>query len=169
MSTYLMHHGIRGQKWGVRRYENPDGTLTEAGKRRYAENYDSKQRRRDLAVYGCRGVKRINKRMLEGESISGARSYEASRIASARRSARTAGQIGATAGSIGGAIGGYFASKYLKTKIPALNEAMRDPTVNMAVSAAVSAGAASVGTSIGRYGGQSIAMIAGGYSPDKYR
>ena len=30
-----MHHGILGQKWGIRRYQNPDGTLTEAGKKRY--------------------------------------------------------------------------------------------------------------------------------------
>ena len=33
--NYLVHHGIKGQKWGVRRYQNPDGTLTEEGKRRY--------------------------------------------------------------------------------------------------------------------------------------
>ena len=31
----LQHHGIIGQKWGVRRYQNPDGTLTEEGKQRY--------------------------------------------------------------------------------------------------------------------------------------
>jgi hypothetical protein len=33
---YLVHHGILGQKWGVRRYRNEDGTLTEAGKARYS-------------------------------------------------------------------------------------------------------------------------------------
>lgn len=30
----LMHHGILGMKWGVRRYQNKDGSLTPAGKRR---------------------------------------------------------------------------------------------------------------------------------------
>lgn len=34
---YLEHHGILGQKWGVRRYQNSDGTLTSAGKKRYTE------------------------------------------------------------------------------------------------------------------------------------
>lgn len=33
--TYLEHHGILGMHWGIRRYQNPDGTLTEAGKKRY--------------------------------------------------------------------------------------------------------------------------------------
>lgn len=36
--TYLMHHGILGQKWGVRRFRNEDGTLTNAGKKRYSED-----------------------------------------------------------------------------------------------------------------------------------
>ena len=33
----LYHHGIKGQKWGVRRFQNKDGSLTPAGKKRYDE------------------------------------------------------------------------------------------------------------------------------------
>lgn len=30
--TFIAHHGIKGQKWGVRRFQNADGSLTKAGK-----------------------------------------------------------------------------------------------------------------------------------------
>lgn len=33
----LAHHGIKGMRWGVRRYQNKDGSLTNAGKERYNE------------------------------------------------------------------------------------------------------------------------------------
>lgn len=39
----LYHHGIKGQKWGVRRFQNPDGTLTEAGKKKYGKRYEERQ------------------------------------------------------------------------------------------------------------------------------
>ena len=31
----IWHWGIKGMKWGVRRYQNADGSLTDVGKRRY--------------------------------------------------------------------------------------------------------------------------------------
>lgn len=36
MSNELQHHGIKGQKWGVRRFQNADGSLTAEGKKRYS-------------------------------------------------------------------------------------------------------------------------------------
>ena len=33
--AYLAHHGVKGQKWGIRRYQNPDGTLSAKGLKRY--------------------------------------------------------------------------------------------------------------------------------------
>ena len=33
----LYHYGIKGQKWGVRRYQNKDGSLTIAGKRKFKQ------------------------------------------------------------------------------------------------------------------------------------
>ena len=41
MSNELYHHGVKGQKWGVRRYQNADGSLTSAGrKKKQEDSYD---------------------------------------------------------------------------------------------------------------------------------
>ena len=47
--TELYHFGIKGQKWGVRRYQNPDGTLTAKGKKRLAKNQQYRDKLADKA------------------------------------------------------------------------------------------------------------------------
>ena len=43
-TDFLYHYGVKGQKWHIRRYQNPDGTLTELGKRRLYKSMVSSHR-----------------------------------------------------------------------------------------------------------------------------
>lgn len=50
-TLYLEHHGVKGQRWGVRRFQNPDGTRTEAGKKhdaKLAAKAEKKQAKADM-------------------------------------------------------------------------------------------------------------------------
>lgn len=112
---FIAHHGIFGMKWGVRRYQNKDGTLTEAGKKHYHPNYSDSQRKQDKALYGNRGVERINKRMHEGYSILGARHYEAARKQRNRIILAGAGIAAGTLVTVGGVM--YANSPEFKNKV----------------------------------------------------
>lgn len=52
---FLMHHGVKGQKWGVRRYQNSDGSLTALGKKRYGTQ-DRLESERMLKEYKNNGI-----------------------------------------------------------------------------------------------------------------
>lgn len=41
---YLAHHGVKGQKWDIRNYQNADGSLTAEGKARYGQQYGYENR-----------------------------------------------------------------------------------------------------------------------------
>lgn len=60
----LKHHGILGQKWGVRRYQNEDGSYTEAGKKRKAHEYtkelNSLSRNQARSLAKIAGINRWN-------------------------------------------------------------------------------------------------------------
>lgn len=51
-SQAIEHHGIKGQKWGVRRFQNKDGSLTPAGKKRSSDGSNSKQKNKNSSVKG---------------------------------------------------------------------------------------------------------------------
>lgn len=58
----LVHWGIKGMKWGVRRYQNSDGSLTPAGKKRYSDS-DQQDSAKSLSDAELR--QRINRIQME--------------------------------------------------------------------------------------------------------
>lgn len=68
-NTELNHHGILGQKWGIRRFQNADGSYTEEGKRRkrsdsYSDDYKKYRelKKKDPRTMSNNELKELNKR-----------------------------------------------------------------------------------------------------------
>jgi len=159
----LYHSGVKGQKWGIRRYQNEDGTLTAEGKAKYGNvnPYTKQQYERDKQLYGLLGAARINKKMLKGTQVSGARTKEADRVDVASRIAKINGKIGA----ITGAFAGGAAAAFIGSRIKSTGNEILDGTLG----SLLMVGGAAVGSLLGRIGGRSSVMMTAGYSPLKIR
>lgn len=97
----LYHWGIKGQKWGVRRFQNKDGTLTPAGKKRYDDTPDSPKK------------KTTHRERLEEKYRQNGMS-EAQAKAAASKRIRIEKAVAITAGMTMAAVTAYAATKYVK-------------------------------------------------------
>lgn len=59
-SEELWHFGIKGQKWGIRRYQNPDGSYTAAGKARYAQFKEDVENRKKSESGRINSINKMN-------------------------------------------------------------------------------------------------------------
>lgn len=158
-TLYLAHHGIKGMRWGVRRFQEEDGTLTEAGKKRYADYMSLNLRDRaayrraskaygradvtreeikDARVLRKRGLKKLKKLQDEGMSLEKARAKVRSNQAARTAAASAAIKVGKTI--MVGKAGGY------------------DPSV-IALGAIQNAVTTFAGTFVGQYGEYAISDL----------
>ena len=67
---FLEHHGIKGQKWGVRRFQNSDGSYTSAGKKRYGILTEAADKAEKFAKYAHDDAESYKKAALKGDRDS---------------------------------------------------------------------------------------------------
>lgn len=68
-TSFLAHHGILGQKWGIRRFQKKDGTLTSAGKKRYSSSAKSSRKKVDEIVDRVARTNQAFNNMLETYNV----------------------------------------------------------------------------------------------------
>ncbi len=78
-SDELAHHGIKGMKWGVRRYQTSDGSLTAAGRKRYSDAEQNVSNKK-AAKYEKKLNKNIRKQAIEDNKLLDTRSKNRSKI-----------------------------------------------------------------------------------------
>ena len=86
-SSELYHHGILGMKWGIRRYQNKDGSLTAAGKKRYAkEEYKNNKK---IAKEKYRAAKESADRQYESDTVEKRQALDQEKERFAEKNAET--------------------------------------------------------------------------------
>ena len=120
MNNYLMHHGIKGQKWGIRRFQNEDGSLTPEGQERYNQLTD--RQKKNFHKMNPKMQKRLLEDMNNGKSYSA--SVKEARKRAARKSLGAFLGLSLVAAGLVGA-SAYVAAKREREREDQLRDAFR--------------------------------------------
>lgn len=169
----LYHHGIKGMRWGVRRYQNEDGSYTRAGRKRYGMDLDINDKSRtNIAKIRLGEARRRLDVAKTNNSTNTSRLAELKiRERSAKRAIKEAKYIDSgakrlakgetiTGNSFKAALG--YAAAYAGSH--ALTSALNYSMSNLASQGRLTAGHIAVAKAINTYGGYGMYALSGAYS-----
>lgn len=176
MDTYLIHHGIKGQKWGVRRYRNSDGSYTKAGRKRYGLDLDltDKSRKNVAKIRTGEAKRRLDTAKANNDTNKTRIADLQARVRSAKKNERMMGVVdkGAKLASKGETILGnkrkmYYANAAAYVGSKALTGFLNSRMSTLSSQGRWTAGHRYVAEKINKYGGYSMQALAMGYSLQK--
>lgn len=148
-----MHHGIKGQKWGVRRFQNEDGSLTSAGKRRLANTADSDTRDQLAKSYNSNVASGDKKSLRQAKKDARKIARMDDRAeADARKAIKTQRKHNAKNASL-------LSDEELNAQI---NRLQRERQLKQLTAEVVTPGKYKAKQMLDRYGGQALSIAAGG-------